>query len=616
MLLVLSLHLFSPAHAQSSGVDGHGFAPAPLDRDLRDPILVQRPGAFHQGDVFLGTLFELAERPVIDVYGPQLDDLFALNTSLGFAVHDRLRLSAALPFYFQSIGPGGVQSSAFGDTRLEIFASLLAPEHVLEGGGPGLGVGGALDLPTGPEDQLLGLPGVAGTLFTAATYELDVLTVSADLGLRLAPTVEGLTGYQGGTALSTGLAVGTLYSNWSSISAELRALSPLGGTSAYTGRGMPAETVFSHRLQPREGFHLIAGAAAGLTDAPGSAAWRVFAGLGAANMIGPRRDADPIGELLVADNCPTEPETHNGWLDEDGCPDDLSSLAVIVVHAGAPVPGAEVELTGPEGTETHVVGEAPINIPQAAPESRWTAVARAGGCLEGEASAVASAGGTELVVQLQRYDAQVRVEAVDPDGAYIPEASVDWTGADVRCSPSPPLWRMPEGVQSGTVGAGPHQLVVKAPGYSLSEHRIELSAGDSKTVRAELVPTLVRVEAKRITIMDKIHFETGKAVIKPESYGLLDEVARIIMDNPQVGRVEIAGHTDNRGSDELNLDLSTQRAQAVRDFLLEAGVSSQRLVARGYGETRPIDTNITRDGRANNRRVEFNLIDQAEEGPP
>ena len=123
-------------------------------------------------------------------------------------------------------------------------------------------------------------------------------------------------------------------------------------------------------------------------------------------------------------------------------------------------------------------------------------------------------------------------------------------------------------------------------------------------------------EQKQIKILEKVQFEFGKAVIKPDSFDLLNQVAAVIVTNPDVGRVEVAGHTDNKGSDEFNQTLSEDRANSVREYLVAHGVAAERLISKGYGETRPLDTNKTEAGREVNRRVEFNLIDQVEEPSP
>ncbi|RKX69963.1 hypothetical protein DRP53_06475, partial [candidate division WOR-3 bacterium] len=99
-----------------------------------------------------------------------------------------------------------------------------------------------------------------------------------------------------------------------------------------------------------------------------------------------------------------------------------------------------------------------------------------------------------------------------------------------------------------------------------------------------------------------------KATIKPESYPILDEAAAILTSHPEI-RVEIQGHTDSIGSDAYNLKLSNLRANAVRTYLIERhGIDPSRLVARGYGESRPIADNRTKEGRAQNRRVDFVIL--------
>jgi len=119
----------------------------------------------------------------------------------------------------------------------------------------------------------------------------------------------------------------------------------------------------------------------------------------------------------------------------------------------------------------------------------------------------------------------------------------------------------------------------------------------------------VKIVKGKILILEKIFFEYDKAIIKKESYGILYEVAKTMEENPQILLVRVEGHTDSDGGDDYNLKLSDARAHSVRDFLIKkGGVSGDRLEAKGYGETKPIDTNETPEGKANNRRVEFIIV--------
>ena len=115
----------------------------------------------------------------------------------------------------------------------------------------------------------------------------------------------------------------------------------------------------------------------------------------------------------------------------------------------------------------------------------------------------------------------------------------------------------------------------------------------------------VTVEGQRISFFGRVKFQTRQATLDPRSHRVLDAIAEAIKDRPAIEKVEIAGHTDNRGRSADNLRLSQQRAEAVRNYLISKGISPDRLAAKGYGETRPIARNKYRSGRRKNRRVEF-----------
>ncbi|UJS22706.1 OmpA family protein [Thiothrix winogradskyi] len=110
-----------------------------------------------------------------------------------------------------------------------------------------------------------------------------------------------------------------------------------------------------------------------------------------------------------------------------------------------------------------------------------------------------------------------------------------------------------------------------------------------------------------LTMPDAITFDFGQAGVKPQFYGVLNNLATTLNQFPET-RVQIAGHTDNVGSDAANLQLSQQRANSVRSYMASNGVNAQRMQAVGYGESRPLADNSTDYGRAQNRRVEITLI--------
>jgi outer membrane protein OmpA-like peptidoglycan-associated protein len=118
----------------------------------------------------------------------------------------------------------------------------------------------------------------------------------------------------------------------------------------------------------------------------------------------------------------------------------------------------------------------------------------------------------------------------------------------------------------------------------------------------------VRVTKERLELDEKILFAFGTTQILPRSEPLLAAVARTLTERPELN-VRIEGHADAKGSSTFNLELSEGRARAVRDFLVKEGVAASRLSTKGYGAQLPRDDNRSADGRDNNRRVEFVLVD-------
>jgi outer membrane protein OmpA-like peptidoglycan-associated protein len=107
-----------------------------------------------------------------------------------------------------------------------------------------------------------------------------------------------------------------------------------------------------------------------------------------------------------------------------------------------------------------------------------------------------------------------------------------------------------------------------------------------------------------------VQFDTGKATIKKVSDKLLDEVAGVLAAHPEILKIEVQGHTDNRGTKGGNKILSEQRAAAVMKALVARGIDVARLASHGYGQDKPIDVNTTDAGRQKNRRVQFIILEK------
>jgi outer membrane protein OmpA-like peptidoglycan-associated protein len=117
----------------------------------------------------------------------------------------------------------------------------------------------------------------------------------------------------------------------------------------------------------------------------------------------------------------------------------------------------------------------------------------------------------------------------------------------------------------------------------------------------------ITYEAPKTFTLNSIQFETGKADLKASSYTLLDDLVEIMTLKPTM-KILIGGHTDSDGDDAANLVLSQKRADAVKNYLISKGINSKRIIAIGYGETKPVADNSTTEGKAKNRRTEIKIL--------
>lgn len=163
------------------------------------------------------------------------------------------------------------------------------------------------------------------------------------------------------------------------------------------------------------------------------------------------------------------------------------------------------------------------------------------------------------------------------------------------------------GIYKVELPVGSHPVEVKAEGYITQTAVVILEKDKIAEKNFDLV------QKGMVITLKGVYFDFNKATIRPESYSVLDDAAKILTDNPKI-TVEIQGHTDSEGSDSYNQKLSEQRAYAVVDYLVKVkGIDINRLKAVGYGESKPIASNDTKEGRALNRRVEFVILGEIEQ---
>ena len=118
---------------------------------------------------------------------------------------------------------------------------------------------------------------------------------------------------------------------------------------------------------------------------------------------------------------------------------------------------------------------------------------------------------------------------------------------------------------------------------------------------------LVPIEIGQVVRLNNVFFDFDKWDLRPESFVELDRVVKFLKENPAI-EIEMSAHTDSRGSDEYNFKLSDNRARSVMEYILSKGIDPARIKSQGYGETKPVATNETDEGRQLNRRVEFKIL--------
>jgi OOP family OmpA-OmpF porin len=260
----------------------------------------------------------------------------------------------------------------------------------------------------------------------------------------------------------------------------------------------------------------------------------------------PDPDNDRDGILDADDKCPNEPETKNQFEDEDGCPD-----TTLLDRDGDRIPDAVDKC--PDDPEDYDRFEDQDGCPD--PDNDRDEIPD--------------------VDDLCPNDPEDRDHFEDEDGCPDPDNDKDRIlDVDDKCPNEPEIYngfRDDDGC--------PDKYIVRRKGSTLE-------------------------------ILEKIHFETAKAIIKPISYRILDAIAATLKGNPEIALLEIQGHADERGDDDYNRRLTEDRAQAVRQYLVDHGIAPARLLAHGYGEDRAICRARSRSCLATNRRVEFVILRQ------
>ena len=338
---------------------------------------------------------------------------------------------------------------------------------------------------------------------------------------------------------------------------------------------MPLEADGALRYRFDSGVAITAGAGAGILAGVGSPRVRAFAGL----MWAPQNtDKDGDGILNEEDSCPTDPEDADGFEDADGCPDpDNDGDGILDADDSCP--------TDPEDVDEF---EDADGCPD--PDNDGD------GILDADDSCPA--------------DPEDIDEFEDADGCPDPDNDGDGIlDADDKCPTDPEdvdEFKDADGCPDpDNDGDGILDADDKCPNEKEVFNGFEDEDGCPDKGKQ-----LVEVKKDKIEINEKIQFKTNSdKIVGVRSFEILDAVFAVL-DTSRSMNVRIEGHTDTRGKRKHNMKLSKRRARSVKRYLEKKGIDGGRMEPVGLGPDEPISSNATKDGRADNRRVEFHITDQ------
>jgi large repetitive protein len=338
---------------------------------------------------------------------------------------------------------------------------------------------------------------------------------------------------------------------------------------------VPLEAVAGGRYNHESGIIMTAGVGAGLTSGYGSPKFRVFVGVG---YMPPKKkaaapvvlDSDGDGIEDSKDKCPKEKEDIDNFKDTDGCPDlDNDNDGIPDDKDACPLK--------------------PENI---------NGIKDNDGCPDVDEDRDKDG----ILNKLDKCpdDPEDKDGFKDSDGC--PDADNDGDGF---CDPNDTIQKKLK--KYASVCKGKDACPLKKE--NVNGYKDNDGCPDKIVVK-------VKIDKNRILILDKVYFETSKAVIMEKSYKILNLVSNVLNKNLQITKIRIEGHTDSVGNARRNLRLSKRRARAVMKYLVNKGVDKKRLVSRGYGPKRPKVKKCKRiknrtDRKAcysKNRRVEFKIV--------
>ncbi len=534
---------------------------------------------------FADDLLVVRERDGNERLAEIVDSQLVTNIMGAFGVADMLEIGIDIPIILRQVGDtiadipnaDGEQGGAgIGSIRIVPVLNLYNGNEDGRGGAR-ISLSGDLMLPTGSNKDWQG-ESFRGEPEIAVDYQLrNGIQFTGTLGylIREQSVLDNL---QADDTLTYGIGVDFPLLN----DDTLHAVAELDGGAVLVGdeRGGVEERPLEGRAGAKyfimDSLMAEGGFGLGLVNGGGTPDWRVFAGLSYSGGSNPDRDDD--GLLNGQDGCPTDAEDLDGYRDDDGCPDiDNDGDGVLDTLDSCPLDPEDRDNWEDEDgcpdrdNDSDGILDASDQCPDDAEDSDM--FEDFDGCIDPDNDG----------------DGILDIDDRCPNG---PEDFDGWDDVDGCADPDNDLDGHPD---------TDDECVNDSEDFDGFEDGDGCPEEDSG---------LVNLTCDAIEIGDRVRFDTDSDVIQSRSYELLNQVAEVMRSATYIHLVRVGGHTDNRGADAYNLDLSQRRATSVRNYLVERGVEEGRLEHVGFGEAIPITDNGTVDGRAENRRVEFRILEQ------
>ncbi|MDY7227857.1 OmpA family protein [Hyalangium rubrum] len=588
---VATLLLTSAALAQPAGLPAFELERLQLNPGARDSLVLSTGDLLQRGQYRLGLTAHYEREPLVLLeHGEQsatiISDRVTAHLSGAYAVTDWLELGAQVPVVAQwgpdisALGLSAPRTLALGTPWLQGRAGLLSER----GGGPlDLGVHLGAALPLGSSAALTRDQGFVFSPRLGLGKQLgDTWRVGADVGALVRTKTYALSGNTRSPQDELGVEVhGGL--NLSAALFGLKEELVVRGALPVARSPSSLEVLLGLRAPLGAGAEVYAMGGPGFGETPGTPRFRVLAGVSFTPEAAPvsrcvegqpyalaqcpELDADGDGVKNVADRCPSDKGLAqlNGCADTDDDKDGILSLADRCPAQAENTNGYQDDDGCPDDPDTD--GDGLADSKDACPRDAedLDGFEDANGCPDPDNDQDGLADARDACMN----------EAGPKENRGCPDKDRDGDGLVDRLDNCP------------------------------DEKGPEKNKGCKEK-------QLAQIDEGQIRMLESVFFEQNEDVISKRSYKLLDTVAAILQSHPEIQKLRIEGHTDNKGDAAYNLELSQRRAEAVAKYLVGKSVVRERLDPKGFGPAQPIASNDTQEGRAKNRRVEFKIVGDVE----